>query len=68
MSGACDKEQFVFSDNDGSYICRRDSPEALEIRRLVKKIKKEDKITLTRKNGTYSMPVWLQPFPAGQGA
>eukprot|EP00973_Karenia_brevis_P027252 3759075-Karenia_brevis.AAC.1 len=26
VSGACDLGQFCFFDNEGSYICRRDSP------------------------------------------
>jgi hypothetical protein len=62
VSGACDKDQFVVFDNAGSYICRRDGPEAQEILRLLKKMPSQSKIPLTRKNGTYSMPVWLQPF------
>ena len=66
VSGACDKEQFVLFDNAGSFICRRDCPEAQEILKLVQKMATQHKISLTRKNGTYSMPVWLQPFQ-GQG-
>ena len=67
VSGACDKNQFVIFDNDGSFICQRTSEEAKQILKLLKKIPKEDKIALARKNGTYTMPVWLQPFPAGRG-
>ena len=67
VSGACDKNQFVIFDNDGSFICQRSSEEAKQILKLLKKIPKEDKIALASKNGTYTMPVWLQPFPAGQG-
>ena len=66
VSGACDKEQFVIFDNDGSFICRRECPEAQEILRLIQKMAPQHKIPLSRKNGTYSMPVWLQPFQ-GQG-
>ena len=62
VSGACDRDQFVFFDNDGSFICRRDTPEAMAILKLIKQIPSQDKIALHRKNGTYSMPVWLQPF------
>ena len=67
VSGACDKDQFVFFDNAGSFICRRDNPEAVEILKLIKKMKASEKIALARKNCTYSMPVYLQPFPARQG-
>ena len=67
VSGACDKEQFVIFDNGGSFICRKNNAEATEILKLIKKMKASDKIALTRKNGTYSMPVTLQPFPARQG-
>ena len=66
VSGACDRDQFVIFDNDGSYICKRDTPEGRAVLQLVKQIKAQDKIALTRKNGTYSMPIWLQPFQ-GQG-
>ena len=66
VSGACDKEQFVLFDNDGSFICRRECPEAQEILQLIQKMAPQHKIPLSRKNGTYSMPVWLQPFQ-GQG-
>ena len=62
VSGACDRDQFVIFDNDGSFICQRSAPEAAEILRLVRKMKAENKIPLNRKNGTYSMPVWIQPF------
>ena len=67
VSGACDRDQFVIFDNSGSFICRKDNPEAIEILKLVKKMKASENITLTRKNGTYTMPVFLQPFPARQG-
>ena len=67
VSGACDRDQFVIFDNGGSFICRKDNPEAIEILKLLKKMKALEKITLTRKNGTYTMPVFLQPFPARQG-
>ena len=66
VSGVCDHNQLVLFDNDGSYICRRDTPAAVAIIKLVRQMDGKDKIQLSRKNGTYSMPVWLQPFQ-GQG-
>ena len=62
VSGACDHHQFVIFDNDGSYICQKGSKLAEEILQKVKEMPQEQKIVLSRKNGTYSMPVWLQPF------
>ena len=62
VSGACDRNQLVLFDNDGSFICRRDTLEAVAIRRLVQKLKGPIKIALHRKKWAYSMPVWLQPF------
>ena len=62
VSGACDEDQFVIFDNGGSFICRRDCPEAQAVLSLIAKMDPRNKIPLTRKNGTYSMPVWLQPF------
>ena len=66
VSSACDKEQFVLFDNDGSFIADRKCPEAAEIRRLIKKIK--SKIELRRENGVYKFDAWVVPpgFP-GQG-
>ena len=67
VSGACDRDQFVFFDNDGSFIAKKDSEEGKQIRALIKKMRNQHKIALTRKGGTYIMPVQLQPFPR-QGA
>ena len=66
VSAACDKDQFVIFDNDGSFICRRDTPEGREVLRLIKSMAQKDKMQLQRKNGTYILPVTLQPFQ-GQG-
>ena len=59
VSAACDKEQFVFFDNDGSVIADRNCAEAVEIRRLVKLIK--EKIELRRENGVYLFDAWVVP-------
>ena len=37
VSGACDRDQFVIFDNGGSFICRKDNPEAIEILKLLKR-------------------------------
>ena len=63
VSAACDRNQFVFFDNDGSFICDRESPEGIAILKLIKQMDKSRKIAMERKNGTYIMPVWVQPFP-----
>ena len=62
VSGACGHDQLVLFDNAGSFICQRSCPEAVQILALVKKMSSKDKIALNRRNGTYHMPVMLQPF------
>ena len=58
VSGLCDKEQFVFFDNEGSFICPRNCPEVVQIRALLKKMK--SKIKLYRRNGVYVLPMWVK--------
>ena len=62
VSGVCDKEQFCFFDNDGSWICDRNSPEAIAIRKLIAAMK--NKIGVERKGGIYVLPMWLKPAPS----
>jgi hypothetical protein len=62
VSGVCDKEQFCFFDNDGSWICNRNSPEAIAIRKLIAAMK--NKIGVERKGGIYVLPMWLKPAPS----
>ena len=61
VSGACDRDQFVFFDNAGSWIARRDTVIGKKILAPMKEMDQSDKLALTRKNGTYSMPVWEVP-------
>ena len=65
VSGACDRDQFVIFDNAGSWIARRNTVIGQRILALMQEMSEEDKLQLTRKNGTYSMPVWVLP-PASE--
>ena len=66
VSDSCDEGNLCLFDNDGSFIIRRESTEGKAIRELAAKARA--KIELHRKNGVYTMPVWIQepptdPFP-----
>lgn len=62
VSSACDKNQFVLFDNEGSYICRKDNDIAKRIMALIKQL--PGKLALRRKNGVYTLPAWHAPQPA----
>ena len=57
VSNVCDKKQFCIFDNDGSYICPRDTPEGQAILKLVALMK--HKISVQRKGGVYVLPTWI---------
>jgi len=58
VSNVCDKRQFCIFDNDGSYICPRDTPEGQAILKLVALMK--HKISVQRKGGVYVLPTWIK--------
>ena len=62
VSDSCDKGNLCLFDNDGSFVIPRDSIEGRKIREAAAAAKV--KTTMHRKNGVYTVPVWVQPGPS----